>query len=805
MPQAQQIIPFYKQPHVHTVINDNSFYNEDVGTPDSAADKPYTTLCITGANKGIDNTLIKLKSINDKNTYFGTSNFLKYGQSSLMADMLLKTRQLNVWFMRVLPDDARYANVVICALFRMGDILDAQNQPTGKKRMEIKYETVYVAPDSVPDGATSEQDIQDYMETLETTTIDPITGYQRVPLFFVRAIGRGNYGNGYSIRIDRDSDFEYDYNIKTYGFAVIENSTTTIVRDYYVGSLVMSDQLNYSTIIDDVIDNKDLGTTSIKTKLYEGGVASLFRFYNHIVTYNEQLLIDNGATEEDLEELSIAKGLRLDTFDPIFGLLLNTRVNEQIPYYRNYTVKSSGAYVTPDKTVQTVRPVSLTDWATAFVGAKCLVLADPRNSNLRWAYKVTNISSDGNLEYNEGVEESPDDDQYDGISLSKNVGNPLSGGHDGEFEELTTDGSSREPTAAEMKILLSREFVKAFQGKKDRKILSPSRVKLDFMFDANYNITNVPANIGSDDVTRYVYDNSTILRDEDLRKLVIMAGGRTVINADDINVKKAMYNLNTFRNRNGNQLTKDTGAGCHLYLDCGLTGLKSVDVNNELSNIIDVMSDFELRHTSIDFGFNQIYDSVSGRKISVTPTLFFAEYLIPHIIKYGPNKPFVMKYAQLSSMTNYIKDSFRPEIDLIDWDVKEKLYESRINYYEVMNEGTVVQRMTQNTAQKDASALLEESNVRVLNIFKKGLEAACRGTLYEWNDPLVRKGYTDTQREIYKPWIGTWVEDLDVYFDANEYEERQMMMHCYGSIKFKNIAKRIILEIDINPTVSSES
>ena len=84
------------------------------------------------------------------------------------------------------------------------------------------------------------------------------------------------------------------------------------------------------------------------------------------------------------------------------------------------------------------------------------------------------------------------------------------------------------------------------------------------------------------------------------------------------------------------------------------------------------------------------------------------------------------------------------------------------------------------------------------------MDKACNGYAYEWSDPVVRKGYTDSQMDIYRPWVGTMVEDIDIYFEANEYEARHMMMHCYVSVKFRNITKRIILEIDINPTTSSQ-
>ena len=138
----------------------------------------------------------------------------------------------------------------------------------------------------------------------------------------------------------------------------------------------------------------------------------------------------------------------------------------------------------------------------------------------------------------------------------------------------------------------------------------------------------------------------------------------------------------------------------------------------------------------------------------------------------GLNKPFTYKYARLNALQRdsrvnqvnaMIRDSFRPDIDIIDWDVKESMYTGRFNYYITAEEGRIVERAAQNTRQLDASQLLEENNCRVLNTLKKGLEEACRGYLYEWNTPEARKGYTDSQMAVYRPWIGSMVEDIDIY------------------------------------------
>ena len=804
---AIQIIPYYAHPHVFTVINDNTKYDEAVAQIATADSLPYSTMVVTGSDKGIDNQFVRLTDLETKQAIFGKGNFQKYGQSSLQADVLFNGNT-NVWFMRVLPDNATYANIIFLAHYRKGEILDELSQETGKKRMEIKFSCRYAVKPDITEGALSDNDILGFARSFERKTEDPQTGYLTIPLFYIRSIGRGKYGNAYSVAINRDTDAEKEYDIKMYRWTLIDNSITQPVNEFS-GSLTQSFRYEMSTLISDVLDQYSEGSCPIKIYPFEDSFITLYNFYRDIVMENADYIANSGANPDDVAELKIAEAIEEDTFDPLFGMQLNTRSSELIPYYRNYTVKSTGAWTAPEMTIPNTagatKPLNISDWSSCVVGAKVLVVADPLNDGMRWMYTVMSIdSATGNIIYDEGVECAIDDDQYDGLDISLSVGNLLTGGHDGDFQEITVNGETRKPTAAEMKILLSREYVKAFRGTKDRKILSPARVDLDFIFDANYNLCedddlDIDRNIAS------LYNGSTVLTDYDSQELSVL-GGNGFSDYSDINVKRAMYDLNEFRNRNGMTINPEPGAGCSLYLDCGLTGLKNIGVNYELAGIITMMEGFEGRGTSIDLGYDEIYDPLSKKRIKVTVAYFIAKKLIPHILQFGLNKPFTYNYAQLSAIQRatmltatgeMIRGSFRPDIDLIDWDVKEKLYKSRINYWIVSEEGRVVQRAVQNTRQLDASALLEENNVRVLNTLKKGLEKACRGYLYEWNEPTVRKGYTEAQMDIYRPWIGTMVQDLKIKFEANEWEQERMIMHCYVEVKFRDIVKRIILEINI--------
>lgn len=808
-----QIIPNYAHPHVHTEIIDNTWYDETVAEPQEPADLPFSVLVVAGADQGIDNTFVRLSDLGTKQSLFGKGNFTKYGQASLQADFLFNG-STNVWFCRVLPDNATYSNLIILANYRKGNERDSLDQETGLKRLEIKFTVAYAAKPALTEGAIDDASIQALARSLQTTEADPQTGYLTIPVAYVRAIGRGKYGNRYAMRITRDISGENENDVKQYTWSLVTNGSVSRVTNTYAGSLYQTTKYNVSTLISDVLDQFSTGMCPISIYPFEDSFDTLYNFYQNIVEENASYLASGTATEEQLAALNQAREITEAYFDPIFGYAMNTKTGSLIPYYRNYTIKSTGAYVEPDIQVANYAhvPHNVSEWNTAKPGMSILVLADENNNGARWRYTITSVDAEsGNIYYDEGVENYIDDPEYDGIDLAAANGIMFSGGHDGDFQEVAgTNGDPRVPTNAELKLLLAREEVKVLRGQKDKRILSPYRIDLDFIFDANYNMTSDGEL--NDASLEALYSNSTILTDSDYQQLSVVSVSGTPIDLSDINVKKALYDLNRFRNRNGMTIGPDLGAGCHLYLDCGLIGIKNVDTSAALQDTFNMFEGITGRDVSVDLGSYDIYDPYSGKRISVTADYYIAINLIPHLMRNGLNKPFVYKYARMNALQRdssvnqvnaMIRDSFRPDIDIIDWDVKETMYTGRFNYYLSSEEGRVIERAAQNTRQIDASQMLEENNCRVLNTLKKGLEEACRGYLYEWNTPEARKGYTDSQMAVYRPWIGTMVEDINIYFDANEWEQERMIMHCYVDVKFRDIIKRVILEININRTDSN--
>lgn len=148
-------------------------------------------------------------------------------------------------------------------------------------------------------------------------------------------------------------------------------------------------------------------------------------------------------------------------------------------------------------------------------------------------------------------------------------------------------------------------------------------------------------------------------------------------------------------------------------------------------------------------------------------------------------------------LTGHIKNSLEPAVDDLEMELKEKLYVNRFNYFETIDEN-VYQRAAQNTAQMDNSDLMEENNMNTLFALKKQLERDCWNSLYDFTSVEDRARFSESEQAKFASWIGSRVDTLSIVFDANAWEMERSIVHCYVSVQFRNMMKRVIIEIDVN-------
>ena len=135
MPQTTQIIPKWTFPHVETYINDYTFVTDD--TAPETVDTSVKEVLAFISSKGIDNTWIKKSSRESASKTFGKSNFKLYGQPLMQALEVVDHDNTSVWMMRVMPENATYANGIVSAYYKADvakDEEDILNRKWGKNK-----------------------------------------------------------------------------------------------------------------------------------------------------------------------------------------------------------------------------------------------------------------------------------------------------------------------------------------------------------------------------------------------------------------------------------------------------------------------------------------------------------------------------------------------------------------------------------------------------------------------------------------------------------------------------------------------
>lgn len=229
-----------------------------------------------------------------------------------------------------------------------------------------------------------------------------------------------------------------------------------------------------------------------------------------------------------------------------------------------------------------------------------------------------------------------------------------------------------------------------------------------------------------------------------------------------------------------------------VHLDAGL--ISTVD---EALSFADETADLNYRIVSKEFQHFEIRDPFSGKRVPVTITYHLANALAKHIELYGLGVPFTGEtYATL---TGAIKNTLVPIIDESDEDIKEALYDARLNYYEAISEN-VFAKATQQTAQDILSDLSEEHNMMVVLEIKDIAERETIARRYNFADAEDRALFKEVLNERVR-YMRELVQELDVLYSMSEIEERKSIIHCYIDVTFKSIFKSSIIEINVNKRV----
>lgn len=673
MPRTTQIVPQYSYPHEEVYINDNSAQSLDDSTS-SAVIYPY--ICVFASGKGIDNKLVNIKNLATYRSMFGATNFKKYGQPQLMPEAILSQPNTNVWCMRVMPDDALYANAILSLWYKEDKEKQAFRIKFTVKYMGLDYDTE-LGEEGMKETLADRDSMIELANRTDGAAVDgkyqDAEGYTQVPLGVFTAIGRGAYGQNLRWRIIPNTDYEKEYGVKTYTFEAIDVENGARVAATQIATIVSSTKLSETVFINDIIDDTDVENLSIHFHIFEENVETLYEAY-------KAFCLDVVKTNPTLD-INIPD---IDEFDPFFGK----------------AVKKQSVRVTPNEPF-----ITFTEKLTDDVDKS----ADGYD-----AAKFT---------------------ETDIIAIDDVSGNTLMNGSDGAF--ANTDVKKRQDAIDEM-------YIKAFSGDVDKLILAPRRIRSTSLFDANYSM----------------------------------------------NVKIALARLALYR------------ASSIVYLDTGIretlgiTDIKSMETN--FAPLDELVEDFENFSENWIVSVNAhdyfIKEASTGKRVNVTITYWLALTDATFIQNNNSYTPHTNSNAVLSG---HIKNSLKPAIEENEGDLKEALYEARINYFEAVGENQF-ERATQSCYVHENSDLLEESNVKALLLWKDILTEEARKNRNRITTPSMRQDFKNELLDKYNYLVGTCFDTMDIKYSSNEYEAQRNIVHMYTEVTFPSISKITLVEIDVN-------
>lgn len=305
MPIQSQIMPTHLQPHVVTYINDNTLFVDEVVT---AEENGLRIIAGFASKKGRDRKLIKYNNVKDYIERNGEPDFTKYGLPGYIPYLALSTGNAIVYGERIMPDDASYANIVICAEFK-------------EQGGQFKYKLTAQSMKNL-------RSIDDVYTNMEKLVKDNVSGtFRQVPLMAITCVGRGNYGNNYRVRFVPDVNTDKENGYKNYILELLESDGGFRKLDFYSGSL-SRDAVYFreSIFLESRVNFKE--SDLINVQVYHPGLEEVYKKYMTVIASEEnkpefyefdflQGLIFNGKgaklTKFDFEDNSLA----VDTPDGI--------------------------------------------------------------------------------------------------------------------------------------------------------------------------------------------------------------------------------------------------------------------------------------------------------------------------------------------------------------------------------------------------------------------------------------------------------------------------------------------------------
>lgn len=315
MPQSGQIIPEYLHPHVKTIINDNTVFQDSVITPE----EPVRGLYVFTSGKGRDGVVLEHSDTTAWKEEYGEPNFKMYGQPALMPYQSLATGVVQAYSLRVMPDNAAYSNLVILAKVKV----DKTTDPLTPKFV-VRFEAQYTS------NVTTTEELAPLAELMGSVDPDE-QGFVSYPLFVVNALGRGQYGNNFRVRLISSTLNDKSNDYKNYRFEIYELENGEMkVKDVPFAGTFLPDALDDSSTakslyLEDIVNDPDTGSSKIAITVFDANWEEIFELYKAEIDPTTALTVENFDLFTGVNRLTNAaiKGISYDTAHAEYASLDN--------------------------------------------------------------------------------------------------------------------------------------------------------------------------------------------------------------------------------------------------------------------------------------------------------------------------------------------------------------------------------------------------------------------------------------------------------------------------------------------------
>lgn len=288
MPKPYQIILKNNFPTEEVHVNDNTIVSSSAASVSSET----SYLMVVASPKGRDGVLQTIKGQGEFLDKIGLGPFSLYGQPLLTAYTLASTGRATLHLLRVMPSDATYATVHVCAAYKVDE--------DGK--MTVRF---YARNPETPLANIEALDTA-YEPAVEPDATD---GFTEVKLFSMACLGRGVYGNAYQFRIDKLATADRENAFKNYAFEIYETDGGASLKESFQVCFSEDALVGTTTYFaDSVIMAPSGGSQFIKFVSYPENFQQIADVYAGVIKTWNEAHPDTQYTEFTINDIDILLG-----------------------------------------------------------------------------------------------------------------------------------------------------------------------------------------------------------------------------------------------------------------------------------------------------------------------------------------------------------------------------------------------------------------------------------------------------------------------------------------------------------------